>query len=277
MSKDSIKREMLKKNIMKEAILRIDYTGIISIDDSINLFTKNFINSFKEYEKTFYNRIDLGNIQIEQISETLSVPIKELEKQTIHRFTQNTIGPDELIFDISSYFSVLHIKCKDYVSITNYLNFFSDFLDFLCQKNEFILFKRFGLRKIGFEIFESIDEISKHFENYLFLPQLSNPLFKSAGNQYVDLLVSDDNLFNFTLKRIIDKGYLKTEKEIKEAYQAILDIDGYITEENIKIIGFRNKNNLYDSLTKLNNVYLFDLFKTSMTEIFLQENQNERN
>ena len=127
-------------------------------------FEKKFEKKFSNYETTFLNRIDLGAIRIDEISENLSIPIKELEKQIVHRFSKNSFGVDDVIFDISKYFSVFHIKTKDYNSIDLYLDFFGKYIHFLKTENIFLSIKRFGIRKISSNIYPTMDELLNDFE-----------------------------------------------------------------------------------------------------------------
>jgi len=276
MAKSEIIREMLKQNIMKEVIFRIDYLGIISIENTLKEFETEFGAKFKRYTKTFNNRIDLGNIEFEQISESLSIPVKELQRLDIHRFTENTFGTDELTFDISNYYTVLHIKCKEYQNIDLYLDFFTEYVEFLRVLNKFVSFKRFGLRKIGFMVDEKISQLLGNFEETYFHTKVSNPLFGTIGNQYVDLLLSVDEIFNFTYRRVVDRGFIQNDDGVTDAMQIILDIDGYINEDAIVKNNFADKEQCKSLLRKLNDVYLFELFKISVTEKFLNNNFHER-
>jgi uncharacterized protein (TIGR04255 family) len=270
MEKISITRDDLKQNILNEIILRIDYTGIISIDGSLETFEKEFKSNFINYETTFLNRIELGAIRIDEISENLSIPVKELEKQLVHRFTKNTFGDDDVTFDISKYFSVMHINTKDYRSIDAYLKFFNNYIHFLKRENSFLSIKRFGIRKISSNIYSSIDELLHDFESKYFNVEFESRNFKKGGSQMVDLLTSEDELYNYNYKRLIEKGFKKEGDELKEAYQALLDIDGYLTEQNIEKLNFLE--NAEEIMIQFNDK-LFDLFKLSMTNTFLTKNK----
>ena len=272
MNKDNISREEFKQNILREIVLRIDYTGVIIIDETISLFTEKFKTSFSSYETTFLNRIDLGSIRIDEISENLSIPVKELEKQTVHRFTKNLFGTDEVVFDISKYYSFMHIKTNNYLTIDPYLNFFSEYINFLNASISFLSIKRFGLRKISTNIYSSIEDLLQDFEQKYFYINVENGIFQNSGSHKMDLLTSEDGLFNFTFKRIIDKGFQQEPgQDIKEAYQVLLDIDGYITEDNIRKINFLK--DAKSQMSLINSKYLFELFKISMTDSFLSKNR----
>ena len=274
--KKQIQREQLSHNIMRDVILRIDYLGVISIDDIVKAFTSNFKGTFKNYTKTFSNTIDLGNVDIEQISETLSVPVKELKRQEIHRFSENTFGTDDVVFDMCNYYTVLHVKCRDYKNIDPYLNFFVDYVSFLNGINEFTSIKRFGLRKIGALVKPDFESLLDNFEPDYFHTKVSNPNFKVAGNQFVDILVSEDLFYNFTYRRSIDSGFISNDGKIVPAKQALLDIDGYINENKLSETKFGiDEDETRASIRRLNDVYMFELFKLSMSNNFLNSQIHE--
>lgn len=272
MDKKEIAREHLKKNIMHSIIFRIDYQGIIDINPFIGQFAKVFNDRFKKYETTFHNRVDLSINSYEEISRSLSVPVKEIEQQIIHRFSENTFGNDQLVFDISKYFTVLSINCINYQSIDPYLTFFSDFCNFIHKENPFLQIKRVGLRKIGTNLYENLSEVFEDFESKYLDFDFAENNFDSVKRELRDVLQTSENI-SIEYKRGFEKGFLqKQDGTITPMYQVTLDFDGILKEKEIIDMKFNEKSK--DILTLINNNYLFTLFKMSVTKKFLDKNSD---
>jgi len=271
--KDAIKREDLRQNIMKEAIFRIDYQGIINLEGILDDFNKAFPNHFKLYETTFHSRIELGAIKIDEISETLSVPIRELEKQPIHRYSENLFGSDKLTLDISKYYTYLHVECKEYKTIDTYLEFFSNLIIFLKSKFTYLSIRRFGLRKVGENVYYNPEAIYEDFEREYFHAQFS-PKYRKQRCEYFDLLTIQEDPTIINYKRLIEKGYAPSADGVAEAFRVVLDIDGYLGEEFLTKFDISNAGNTRDLLSNINNAILFDIFKMSVTQAFLERNKS---
>jgi uncharacterized protein (TIGR04255 family) len=166
----------------------------------------------------------------------------------------------------------MHIKTNNYETIDPYLNFFSDYIKFLKTSIDFLSIKRFGLRKVSSNVYTSIEELLNDFEQKYFYFNVENENFNNEACHKMDLLTSDDGLYNFTFKRTFDKGFQQLPgSDIKIAFQALLDIDGYVTEDNLQKINFLEDAERIMSL--INHKYLFELFKISMTDSFLSKNK----
>lgn len=271
-SKDKIERKHLKRNIMKTVIFRIDYQGVTEVEDLVEPFKEKFDGYFKSYITTFHNRVDLELNKIEEISELLAIPIKEIERQIIHRFSQNQFGSDLATLDISKYFTTLSINCTEYHLIDEYLKFFSELTDFFFSINSYLKIKRIGLRKIGGDIFFGLDEIFKSFEKKYFNFDFEETHFNATKNRYYDELRGDSKSPIINYARSFETGKWTDVKELKEkpAFQVILDIDAYYNIELLESLNF-GKGMIFDLLQETNNTYLFELFKMSVTKEFLNE------
>jgi len=276
MRKNQIKRKQLKKNMMKNIIFKIDYQGVIDTEDIIKLFNENFKSLFQNFQTTFHNKVDFDLNNIDDISDTLSIPVKEIQKQEIYRFTNNTFGKDQLILDISKYFTALTVNCQDYEGIDKYLNFFSKYIDFLYENSDFLKIKRIGLRKIGGKIYFKQNDIYNDFEQKYFNFDFTDTTYNSIRNRYIDVLQFDEKSPIINYVRSFETGiYQDNEtKEKSNAFQVLLDLDGYYSEEILDIIGFK-KGMAQKVLEITNNEHLFNIFKMSVTEEFLKANSNE--
>ncbi len=268
-SKKDVGRNDLKQNMMKKVIFRIDYHGIIETEDVIKEFKSEFKDKFGSFVTTFHNKVDLVIDNIEEMSDTLSVPIKEIERQEIFRFTNNKFGNDIVTFDVSKYYTSLTVDCKNYTNIDEYLDFFSDYTEFLYGKNEYLVIKRLGIRKIGGLLYFDLNNIFKDFEKKYFDFGFEEEKYTSLRSRYYDALHGKENdpLVNYT--RTFESGkYYDQEKGTEEdAYQVLLDLDCYYREGELTNIGFGIGK--VNNILSLTNDELFDLFKMSVTEDYL--------
>lgn len=274
LEKNEITRKHLKSNIMKQIIMRVDYQGVLDNSKLAEVFSNQMKGRFEKREITFHNRIDIDTTRLNEISETLSVPVREIEKQEITRFSYATFGPDELTLDVGKYYTCLTIDCRQYSSIDPYLTFFVEMIGFFYQVEDYLDIKRIGLRKIGGKIFNSIQEINADFELRFFNFSLLNEGFSTNSCAYKDEIQESQDGPNVNFIRILEKGYLRENNAEKEAYQVILDLDGYYNEESLNQLGLREgKSDLASNLLrKTNDESLFRIFKMSVTKEFLNAN-----
>ena len=257
--KNNISREDLKDNIMKMIIFRLDYQGMIDSTDFVKVFKEKFGKCFREYFKNAQSSVDLEITDIEDISATLSIPISEIQKQDVHRFTDNTFGTDKLTLDISVYSSVLQIECTNYINLNPYIDFIINYINLLLETNEYLSLKRFGLRKIGSNIYFDFNEIHKDFELNVFkFEEQIDGNFRLFRNRIEEVLLQDDVGLKINFVRYLDTGFYfdpETSEE-KKAYQVTLDLDAYLDETSLLKNNYQS--NLIKLIPEINNKYLFD-------------------
>lgn len=270
--KNEIQRHDLKDNIMKFALFRIDYLGVADATELQKAFVDHFKGTFEKFATISQNQYDLQISDPESISETLSIPVKEIREQKIFRFSQNTFGiENKLTLDISTYFTTLNIECYKYKSIDEYLNFFIELIKCFKARNSYLDIRRIGLRKVGGSVFFNINEITNKFESNYFdfvTTSISGSSLKSA--LHTDVLHFEKGPdVNFT--RSFDLGtYRDKEGKDVEAYQVKLDLDGYFSSDSCE----QDMVKMKKQLTELNNKHLFNLYKESVTKEFLNSSLN---
>lgn len=278
-----IDRYSFKSNILRKIIFRVDFKGVIGLT---NLITPS-MSLLNEYFATGENRfhdninIDIGDIDYEAISRTLSLPLKEVEHQEIFKLTdgkfKNSDGShttDRVSLDISKYFVVMDIECKDYKNIDPYMDFFLKLLCLLLEHNSFMSIKRVGIRKVASDIFFTSASLFQTFDEKYFNLCLDNSGYNTVNYDRVDVITKgyDNPVINY--RRIVKSGTLTNNetKEEKEGYIAILDIDGYFDEENSGGVLFSDKKQFSEKV-QLINTQLFEIFLSSMTDSFIEEKQ----
>lgn len=275
--KDQIKREDLKENIMKKVIFSIYYPGVVEPEFIINLFKDNFKDHFGDLETFYAGNLDSDLYNFDEISESLSLPGREILNHPVFRFSENKFGKDTVILDIGKYFSVLIVECDKYEGIDLYLDFFSKYIDFMNKEILFFKIKSLRLRKLGGNIYFDSKEIFNDFEKEYFNFNFDGTKYQSKNSIYKDILECDSpNEPTINYIRSFDTGdyYDLESNEIKRAFQVLLDIDSYYNEEALEALDLS-----YESIKKLlektNTVHLFEIFKMSVTEQFLNSNSHD--
>ncbi|MCX8534340.1 hypothetical protein [Chryseobacterium luquanense] len=274
--KDQIKREDLKENIMKRIIFSVNYQGVVAPNIISSLFATKFEKYFGVMETTYADQLDHDIYNFNEISDTLSIPKREIENQEVYRFSENKFGKDYVILDISKYFSTMLIECVQYEGIDLYLDFFSEYINFLDEEISFFKAKALRLRKLGGSIFFETGEIFNNFEKEYFNFDFEESIYRSKRSIYKDMLeCADQNGPIINYVRSFDTGdyYDSKRDEIIRAFQVLLDIDSSYSEEALDAL-IKNGGNIKAILENTNNVHLFEIFKMSVTEQFLKSNSH---
>lgn len=260
--KTEIGRYDLQKNIMKYVLFRIDYIGIANTMDLYNVFMNKFSDKFSSFSSAQQNKYDIQVNDLESVSESLTIPVKEIQKEEIFKFTRNTFGTDELTLNISRFFSTLQIKCTNYHTIDEYLSFFSEIIIEFKNKLKFFNIKRIGLRKVGGTAFltteQDIFHISFNKELFNFATNIEGASLVN-GRHFDAISYEDRSIVNII--RLFERGKIND----KDAIQITLDLDGYFMGEELE------KVNSHKILTSINDK-LFNIFKQHMTDQFLNDN-----
>lgn len=275
MEKEEIKREQLQDNIMKHIIFRLDYQGMVDSTDFVKEFIKDFAGFFGYYSKNTHNKVDIQLNDIEDISNTLSIPVSEIIKQDIHVFSKNSFGSDKVSLHISTYNTILNIECINYINIDEYSNFMKMYMSFLFKQEKYLVLKRFGLRKIGSNIYKNFNEIHQDFEKeYFGFKENYFNGFSLFRNRIEEVLSNDESLIKINFVRNLDSGNIieVNNTEPVKAYQISLDLDAYLDEEALNKNSY--KESFPDLITFINNEILFNVFKNSVTKEFLLKNVN---
>lgn len=278
--KSDITRYMMKKNILRNILFRVDYKGVVNVSDFISTIKDKLLEPyFNEYNNTFNNNvnIDLSGTSIEDVSKMLSLPVKEVSQQEIHiysgsKFTNGDMPTtDEVELHVSKYFITLEIKCKgEYKNIDPYLTYFSSLIKNLLSYNNYTRFKRVGLRKIASQLCGNINEVNAIFEPDKY-GNILDDKFALVEFNHIDIIRKPEQPYTYNYRRNLKSvQVINKETGVKsDGYLALIDLDSYIIEENINHGDF----DVEKSLKEMNNV-LFDLFKDAVTDEFLNRNIN---
>ena len=272
MAKYEYDRYSLEENLLRKILIRVDYTGVTTIDSWIEKIKVDFIKDyFDRYIKHLNNnaKIDLSNLG--DISKSLSIPVTEIVREPIHTFTESKFEDreDKMQLDITSFYTTVSIDCIKYKNIDIYIEFLVKLLTSLLESDTYIQIKRIGIRKIGGTEFDSKDAIYDVFEEDQFFCKLIDNCdkIKIANREYTDRFIRENPDVKINYTRLFRAVNIKGENKI----QVILDMDGYIDEYIISKNNYQFPRDLKPSLTDNINNYLFELFKNSVQENYLKK------
>lgn len=270
----SITRKQVRSDLLKKIVIRIDYTGIPSITEWIERFMKDeeLCGKFENYDKgVSLNKATFRLSNLKDIADTLAIPLDELKKETIHRFSSPQFDQheDDVIMDITSYFTTFTITCQNYSMIDDYLQYLCMYMLKLKSYCTYLKVARIGIRKIGGCVFKTVEDIGKVFNPKLFFGNIiDEPASTAHEINYSDSFI--DRTFN------IKVNYGRMCREVVDTnqntlYQVLMDIDGYIDEEIIIGQKIQLPESIENVMTRINDC-LFKLFKYSVNEDFLTKN-----
>lgn len=214
MERQHISRKDLKRNFLKEIIMRLDFQGVFQAEmEKILLEAKPFLKEkgFDRYAEKVNNQIinDGGTIQ-------------EIKSQIVYSFSSENSGYS---LDLSTSCVVLSVKTQGYSSFDDYSEIFRRLINIYKRKIDFFTCKRFGLRKINFCFVNEIDTINKYFSNEYYSCHVPDTSFETENIERKDSLACGNQKLN--LKYAVEQGKLGEDK----VYKVTLDTDIYLIEQ----------------------------------------------
>lgn len=256
MSKENYTRDNFHSPILRSVIVRIDYSEISNLEQSVSFFHNDLFNFFSGHQTYSLN------ISADDNSG------KVLE-QPVHRYFNSKIQPlqNKVVFDVSKTFMCLEIQCNDnYEKIDTYLDVVISCMSSIMNNDSFVEIQRVGIRKVDGDDYSSEEQAAEVFE-------------------FINELVPDNEAY-FCLKRQktyiiadLDKGIQVNVNKVINAtssqdrpYRVVLDIDGYMA--NPALTDDDKAKSIGKLLFGINDA-LFDLFKQYVCEAFLDQNSHE--
>lgn len=272
MSKEQYTRENFKSSLLKQIIIRVDFSTITDVKGFImKLKSEPWLSrSFNGYRPIKTNNINL-QIDTKTIEDNRFIPIEVKETGTIHRFYDSLIEPiQSTTMDIGSSFICIIIQCSEqYDKIDPYLNIIADTMMVLQQYDNYAHFERFGIRKIDGNDYKNENEAYQTFEKNRFIEDsgkvLEGTLFKQV---YTDIFLSE----KYNIKVNLTRGL---ERLNNGMLRFVLDTDGYVDESNFKEEDCDSKDKIISLLKDRINEGLFQIFKVYVTEDFLNKGKTK--
>ena len=248
MERSSITRNDLKKNFLKEIIMRLDFQGVLQMEmEGILLDVKPYLKEalFNRYEEKVVNQI---------VNEGTSVT--DVKSQMVYSFTAESLG---YLIELSNTSVTLTVRSQTYSSFDEYSAIFCHIVSIYKKKIDFFTVKRFGLRKINFCFIKNRNEINQYVVSSYYNCDAPIEGFESQAIEHVDRL--SDSASNLNLRYVIEGGTLETE----HFYKVTLDSDIYtLDQDKITEIMFNAA-----SLKEINEK-LFRIYLNVLTDYFLE-------
>ena len=114
MDKDKIDglRHTLERNLLKNVLIRLDYSGIDDIQKAISNNEQFFGRHFGVYTRGKANNASLDLTNVDDIAKTLSIPVREIKSETVHTYSEWKGGQhDDVKLSITSYYTTLNVAC----------------------------------------------------------------------------------------------------------------------------------------------------------------------
>lgn len=268
-SKEKFSRRQLHDTMMKQVIIRLDYSGITDLDDLVKKIS-DIERNFSKRTVVYNNQmnVNLRPEDIESISQSLSIPVNVIRKDKLIRYSGFNRGNCDITLDVSQFFTCLTIYCdNNYDGLDNYIDVFVSSINKF-RENKFLDPKRLGLRKTRVQYMEEVVDINKTYEDSVFCLHFFNEAEKFLYKKYFDTTKQNDIQVN------IIREINLVEKDEKLQYQTSLDIDAYYQfneQEPETIVSQKSIPKLLD----LANNYEFEIYKRCMTQTYLNSIYHE--
>lgn len=263
-------RHSMKHNLLRNVLIRLDYTGITNIDNWVEKFQPVMKDWFSIYSRGVQNNMKANLTSIEDIAENLSIPIDEIRKETIHEFTGWLKDDNNVTMSISPYFMTINIRCNNYTLIDAFLDLTSLFLKNMYKSNPYFNIHRIGIRKVNGKAFDTMEEVLAIYRKELFFgAEVDEEESLPIGREYTYRYVLRD----FSLKVNYSRQYrLYNSIQGLQKHQVLLDIDTYIDKS---CIDKHNYNLMEDSdkILKKINERQFKIFMESVQGSYIHNTQ----
>lgn len=244
MEREKLQRSDLKKNFLKEIIMRLDFQGVLQAEmERILMEVKPYLKgkSFNRYEEKI---IDDGN------------SITDMKSQISYAFMSDVMG---YTIGLSVSSIILTIRTQGYSSFDEYAELFAFIAKVYKSKIDFFTVKRFGLRKINFCFSDNREVITKYFNNAYFNCESPATGFESQTTERIDRL--SNGIHNINMRYAIEQGQLENDL----VYKVTLDSDIYVTDQSeIERLLFKE-----ESINEVNET-LFRIYLNAITEDFIK-------
>ena len=254
MNKSNISRNDLKRNFLKEIIMRLDFQGVFTTEmENVLVTVKPYLKekSFTRYEQRITNQIVTeGNIP-------------EVKSQVVHVFTAESSG---FMLELSTSYILLTVSTQSYASFEGYASIFCHIADIYRTKIDFFTTKRFGLRKINFCFVKDKTKITKYFSESYYNCEEPISEFTTKESTRSDKLF--DGKHNINMNYAVEEGTLGEEI----VYKITLDSDIYLSAQNdIEQVVFE-ETALKDINEKLFRIYL-NVITDDLIEILIRDQE----
>lgn len=248
-----IERGQLKKNFLKEIIMRLDFQGVLQAEmEKVLLKVKPYLKekAFNRYSEKVNNQAVIEG-----------TAVKETTSQIVYSFRNENSG---YTLDLSASSIALSVKAVGYSPFEMYSEIFSYVASVYAQEIDFFTVMRFGFRKINFCFVKQLDQIGTYFDSkYYRIEEPVSEFDLASVNRSSRLSNGKENI---NLRYIIEQGQIDQDIYFK----VTLDSDIYSNDEETitKVLSDKEK------LSAMNE-RLFSIYCSVITERFIDILMNE--
>jgi uncharacterized protein (TIGR04255 family) len=209
-----LERNQLKKNFLKEIIMRLDFQGVLQAEmEKILIKVKPYLKdkAFNRYNEKINNQAILEGTSI-----------KEATSQIVYSFMDENSG---YTLDLSTTSIILSVKSVGYSPFENYADIFSYVAAVYKEEIDFFTVTRFGFRKINFCFIKELSQIETYFESKYYGVEEPISEFDIGSVNRTSRL--SDGKKNINLRYIVEQGEIDQDTFFK----ITLDSDIYSTDE----------------------------------------------
>lgn len=261
MDKTNITRESLKSNFLRQTIIRIDHDMLFDkdIQNYIESIYPHLIeNGYKMNSNTMSNyNVNINMDEFNNIANSVDT--------NIEGYTSFKNEKKDIIIDITKEATILTISYNKYEKFEEIYKVFRELVNKLSNIRVGFSFNRIGLRKINVFFIKNIENINNYLEENTF--SLEKLINNKQINFEVKNIVETFKIEEYKVNKNVTaaKGvFLDENKQEKEAYQIMLDIDIYNDEMRDNTENIINMNDI-----------VFEIYKNSLKYKFLEELKNE--
>lgn len=225
-----INRYDFKKSLLYQSLIKIDYTGIVDLKDTIGKIQGKIKSN--GYTEMHQGKIGQGRIDI-TFNDPNAEPIFDIN---------SLMSKENFIFhsadrcfelQINDAFIAIGISMeKGYIKFEEYLHQLLDIFGSIKDINTYITIKRIGLRKLDRIFLEKFEDKEKLFKDNIF-PNFTRFGESNVSGEYTDNSVGEISNVNYI--RFFSKGIIVLEQKEVSVTQFILDIDSYFNEKHPKL------------------------------------------
>ncbi len=260
--KEEITRKDLKKDFLKQSIIRIDYDYMFDeyIEETMKKIDDFLGDKGYTIKNNFMSKFGL-KVDIDKLNDDVNTNIMDtinVESDKREKFFSFVNENKNIRIDITREYSAITVEYVEHIHFDEIYDIFNEIVKELRNARRNLQIKRLGLRKINIFMMKDISKINNFFEENTFNYSDKNlSSYQFIGKNSLVNYKCGDYLVNQIAN--IAQGYLQTDDSSQLLYQLVLDFDIYI--ENLT-----NQEILKDMNDKL-----FEIYKNSLTESFLNE------
>ena len=267
MKKKDIKRKDLKCDFLRQTIIRMDYDYMF--DEYIEKTMKN-LDSFlgeKGYsiKNNFMSQFGL-KVDFDKLNSDINTNIMDtinVESDKREKFVSFINEEKHIKIDVTHEYSAITIEYTKHIHFDEICEIFNKISEELHNARKNIKIKRLGLRKINVYMMHDISKINDYFgENVFTFSSSDLDTYQFIGKNSYDNYKYKEYIVNQIAN--ITQGYLQTNTNSQLLYQLTLDFDIYV-ENPVKKVSLEDMNER-----------IFEIYKNSLTERFLNNLLNEK-